>query len=68
MLTAKGGSAILFNLNSIDYTGDTPVLDPQILWHDSQIQIMNFLETLLSSLQMVSTGINGHNVDSEQTF
>lgn len=46
-LAAKGGSALLMSLNSIDYRSpDAAVLDPQISWHDAQIQILSFLDTL----------------------
>lgn len=45
-LKAKGGKQLLFMLGAVDYRGAAPVLDPQIVWHDSQIRIMNFLEQL----------------------
>jgi hypothetical protein len=45
-LTAKGGSALLMALNSVDYRGDTPALEPQIAWHDAQIRILRFLDDL----------------------
>ncbi|TGD76094.1 sulfotransferase [Mangrovimicrobium sediminis] len=32
--------------DSIDYSGDEPILDPQIAWHDSHINILEFLETV----------------------
>ncbi len=46
VLKTKGGPAVLFTLNALDRSGPEPVLDPQILWHDSQVQVMNFLEPL----------------------
>jgi hypothetical protein len=45
-LTAKGGSALLMALNSVDYRDDTPTLEPQIAWHDAQIRILRFLDDL----------------------
>jgi hypothetical protein len=45
-LNARGGPQTLFLIASIDYSGDQPLLDPQILWHDAQVQILEFLGTL----------------------
>lgn len=46
-LAAKGGSAVLMSLNSIDYRNpNEAVLDPQISWHDAQVQVLSFLDTL----------------------
>jgi len=46
-MAAKGGKAVLMSLNSIDYRGaDAAILDPQITWHDAQVQILAFLDTL----------------------
>lgn len=44
VLNAKGGKLILMMLNSVDYSGEQPVLDPQLMWHDANVQIMNFLD------------------------
>jgi hypothetical protein len=48
-LNVKGGPMVLFLLGAIDNRGPEPVLDPQILWHDSHVQIANFLDELPSS-------------------
>jgi Sulfotransferase family len=46
-LAAKGGAAVLMTLNSVDYRDpEEAVLDPQISWHDAQMQILSFLDTL----------------------
>lgn len=45
-LDAKGGVGILLSLNCVDYRGDTAELEPQILWHDTQVQILRFLDQL----------------------
>lgn len=43
----RGGSATLMSLNSIDYRSpDQVLLEPQITWHDAQVQILSFLDTL----------------------
>lgn len=44
VLKVKGGPMVLLMLNSVDRTGSEPILDPQIVWHDSHIQILNFLD------------------------
>jgi hypothetical protein len=46
VLNVKGGPVALFMMNSIDRTGAQPILDPQILWHDAHIQILNFLDEI----------------------
>lgn len=46
MLKAKGGVGVLMSLNAIDTSGVKPQLEPQIVWHDVQVQILNFLEPL----------------------
>ncbi len=45
-LKIKIGPFALFMMNSIDRTGAKPVLDPQIFWHDANVQIMNFVDRL----------------------
>ena len=45
-LAAKGGIGVLLSLNSVDHRGDEAQLEPQILWHDTQIQILRFLDQL----------------------
>ena len=45
-LTAKGGVGVLLSLNSVDHRGQEARLEPQILWHDTQIQILRFLDQL----------------------
>lgn len=46
-IAAKGGMAVLMSLNSIDYRDpNEAVLDPQIAWHDAQMQILAFLDQL----------------------
>lgn len=46
MLKAKGGIGVLLAFNAVDYNGDKPALEPQILWHDAQVQILRFLDRL----------------------
>lgn len=46
ILKVKGGSLALLMVNSIDYTGKTPILDPQIAWHDANLRILKFLRSL----------------------
>lgn len=45
-LAAKGGVGVLLSLNSVDHRGDEAQLEPQILWHDTQVQILRFLDQL----------------------
>lgn len=45
-LAAKGGVGVLLSLNCVDHTGETAELEPQILWHDTQVQILRFLDQL----------------------
>ncbi len=44
LLKAKGGKLILTLMDSVDYVGDQRVPDPQILWHDANIEVLQFLE------------------------
>lgn len=44
MLNVKGGKMVLQMVNAIDYSGEKPLLDPQILWHDAHVEIMDFLD------------------------
>jgi len=46
VLKARGGKLMLIMLNAIDASGDTAVIEPQILWHDANALIMNFLNDL----------------------
>lgn len=46
LLRAKGGIAMLVMLGSIDRSAPDPVIDPQILWHDGQTRILQFLRTI----------------------
>ncbi len=46
VLKTPGGPAVALTLDSVDHSGDSPVIDPQILWHDSNLQIMRFLDRL----------------------
>lgn len=46
ILAAKGGIGVLLSLNCVDHRGEAAELEPQILWHDTQIQILRFLDQL----------------------
>lgn len=46
MLKARGGKLMLMLLNAIDPSPDIPVIEPQILWHDANTLIMEFLDDL----------------------
>lgn len=46
VLNAKGGVGVLLAVNSVDHRGDKAALEPQIMWHDTQVQILRFLDTL----------------------
>lgn len=46
VMKMPGGSLVLCFMNSIDRTGPRPIIDPQIVWHDSQIRILRFLDKL----------------------
>ena len=46
VLKAKGGVGVLMALNSVDQRSPVAALEPQIAWHDAQIQILRFLDTL----------------------
>jgi hypothetical protein len=43
-MSVHGGQLLLFLIGSIDRSGPTPILDPQILWHDSNVRIMRMLD------------------------
>ncbi|TCP63417.1 sulfotransferase family protein [Rhodovulum bhavnagarense] len=46
VLKAKGGIGVLLAMNCVDYRGEEAALEPQILWHDTQVQILRFLDKL----------------------
>lgn len=46
VLKAKGGIGVLMALGAVDRSGPTAVLEPQIAWHDAQVQILRFLDRL----------------------
>lgn len=46
VLKAKGGIGVLLAMNCVDYRGEAAALEPQILWHDTQVQILRFLDKL----------------------
>lgn len=46
MLTAKGGVGVLLALNAVDQRPIVAELEPQIAWHDAQVQILKFLDGL----------------------
>ncbi|MFZ1829362.1 MAG: sulfotransferase [Candidatus Competibacteraceae bacterium] len=46
VLKARGGKLMLMLLNAIDPSPDIPVIEPQILWHDANTLIMEFLNDL----------------------
>lgn len=50
MKVAKGLMATL--ANSIDYSTDPPTVDPQLVWHDMQMHIMEFLAEVPAEHQM----------------
>ena len=45
-LKATGGIGVLLGMNSVDHRGAAAALEPQILWHDSQVQILRFLDSV----------------------
>ncbi|MEM1373518.1 MAG: sulfotransferase [Pseudomonadota bacterium] len=45
-LNSRGGIGILLAVNSVDYRGEFPAIEPQIAWHDAQIQILRFTDLL----------------------
>jgi hypothetical protein len=49
VLKTKGGIGVLLALNSVDHHGPKAALEPQIVWHDTQIQILRFLDELPDS-------------------
>ena len=46
VLKAKGGIGVLMALNSVDQRGAVAELEPQIAWHEAQVQILRFLDQL----------------------
>jgi hypothetical protein len=46
VLKARGGKLMLMMLNAIDYLGDMAMIEPQILWHDANALVMEFLNDL----------------------
>ncbi len=48
VLKARGGKLMLLLLNTIDYTAPFPIIEPQILWYEANLRIMDFLEQLPS--------------------
>jgi sulfotransferase family protein len=68
VLNTKGGAMVLFLLGAIDNRGPEPVLDPQILWHDSHVQIATFLDELPPSQWMRVRGEDFfHDIDNTLT-
>ncbi len=49
VLNAKGGVGVLLALNSVDARKVIAELEPQIAWHDAQVQILRFLDKLPDS-------------------
>lgn len=47
-------------MNSIDYTKDEAILEPQMVWHDMNINILNFLEGYVPKEQYIR--IRGENI------
>lgn len=46
VLKAKGGMGVLMALNAVDSRKVIAELEPQIAWHDAQVQILRFLDKL----------------------
>lgn len=46
LLKTPGGPAVALMLDSVDHSGGRPCLDPTILWHDGNLQIISFLNRL----------------------
>lgn len=46
------GGLMVILADSIDYDAEPPVIDPQIIWHDMQNTILDFLETIPAERQM----------------
>lgn len=46
VLKARGGKLMLMMLNAMDQSGGMAVIEPQILWHDANLLIMQFLNDL----------------------
>jgi len=46
VLQARGGKLMLMMLNAIDTAPAVPVIEPQILWHDANRLILEFLQEL----------------------
>ncbi|PIR39365.1 MAG: sulfotransferase family protein [Alphaproteobacteria bacterium CG11_big_fil_rev_8_21_14_0_20_39_49] len=40
-------------MNSVDYTKDKAILEPQMIWHDMNINILNFLENYVPKNQYI---------------
>lgn len=51
---AKGIMAVM--ADSIDYTTDPPTVDPQIMWYDMQINIVEFLKGIAEERKMMMRG------------
>jgi len=56
VLKTPGGIGVLLAVNSVDHLAPKAALEPQILWHDSQIQILRFLDELPDSLFVTIRG------------
>ncbi|MBL8260528.1 MAG: sulfotransferase [Candidatus Competibacteraceae bacterium] len=52
MFKLRTGKMMLLLLNSIDYSGQTPELDPQVFWYESNAAILRFLERVPAENQM----------------
>ncbi len=46
-------SALLQSINSLDYLEDKVIFEPQIAWHDLNVNILNFLETRVPKEQQM---------------
>jgi hypothetical protein len=40
------------HVNSIDFLDDRAIIEPQYAWHDANVNILNFLDTVPASQQM----------------
>lgn len=49
VLKAKGGVGVLMALNAVDQRPIVAELEPQIAWHDAQVQILKFFDGLPDS-------------------
>lgn len=52
VLNATGGKLVLMMVDSVDHSGEKPIVDPQIMWHDSHVQIHNFLQQVPKENQL----------------